>query len=96
MGKPKLMPRSWFRIKNRRGNDSCRIVDSDGRIVAEVRWDRPEWKTDAQLIAAAPELLDAVIRLYAALSLIDDVPSAIDKAELAVFKATGKKLNDFV
>lgn len=55
-------------------------------IVADVGSD-----ADARLIAAAPDLLDACVRLLDAVARGDHKAKAIDAARAAVAKATGGK-----
>lgn len=68
-------------VRTRDGRDV--VVAFDHRVIVA--------DADARLIAAAPDLLDACVRLLDAVARGDHKAKAIDAARAAVAKATGGK-----
>lgn len=80
------------------------VVDQGERVMVECGDEHADWicevtggfrATNAQLIAAAPDLLEALIELTMATLTIPDIPPGPmagiwDKAEAAIAKATGE------
>lgn len=81
----------------------CTEVDGDGIAEVDELWNRDEWLANARLIAAAPELLEALVALDTLIdfeesakdgehSWFDDasaINAAMEKARAAIAKATG-------
>lgn len=85
MSKLKHSPGPWFVSDEYTGI----VVDSDGLRVAAAYKDKPYEPHDARLIAAAPELLEALERI------INDDRAAVDRddylfAKEAIAKAKGE------
>jgi hypothetical protein len=92
----------WKADTNRLNSESsddkyCGIVgggveEIDDWIIAEVCGDVPQHKANARLIAAAPELLDALkslVQVHGSLYSGDHTSYSLLKAEAAIQKATG-------
>ena len=79
------------------GTDGAVIYKLDTATIANVSTDLVAWEANARLIAAAPELLDALKRCYQIMEDINDVED-IDEtydnllidAKAAIVKAEGK------
>ena len=77
-----IRPGSWC------GKGENQFVFADGEVVAEVRFrSRGSVRSKARLIAAAPELLDALQYVMSATG--EQLTDAFEKAEKAIAKATG-------
>lgn len=95
MSKPKFTPGPWFSVTRLSGSENhhgFKICGNDGWALAEVMpvdEDGIEGKANAHLIAAAPELYEALetCLLYGAMTGDD---WAIFKAETALAKARGE------
>jgi flagellar biosynthesis/type III secretory pathway protein FliH len=75
----------------RRGvNDGFKLGLREGRIKAEDEM-REQTKESARLMAAAPELLEALAAASVALSTGHNALIALDKARAAIAKATGEQ-----
>jgi len=78
----------WY-LGKRAGNPA--IYGKDGTEIAEILQGlTPEWRDNARLIAAAPELLEALKELLADKYLSDPINAdRMAKARAAIAKATG-------
>ena len=83
-------PGPWRAVPNAPGISDT-VIDSGRRVVADVisRKSTDELRANARLIAAAPELLDALEGLLNALPSATTHP-AIKAARAAIVKATGE------
>ena len=83
----KHTPATWVCIDNRYGV----YVREDGEVIAQMVGDfsRNEKENHAKLIAAAPDLLEALIELFSVTVLSKENIDAMEKARTAIAKATG-------
>ncbi len=93
---PNHTPGPWEMIKEI-GNDgglSCKIVSGNKAVIALAKHADGNKEANARLIAAAPELLEALIDLLDDSDEYDKRPIGIvaAKARAAIAKATGKTL----
>jgi hypothetical protein len=78
-----------------RGIEQTTIVSAGGLLIGSARWDEyGRWKANARLIAAAPDLLLALVWLHSLNALppsdaAEQMPLAILAAEAAIATATG-------
>ena len=87
MSAAKHTPGPWHGEGTQISNEN-QFVFADGEVVAEVRFrSRGSVRSKARLIAAAPELLDALQYVMSATG--EQLTDAFEKSEKAIAKATG-------
>lgn len=87
--KPKHTPGPWIVRADQRREHKLYVVDSEERIQCEMFNTVSDSKANAQLIAAAPELLSALEALINA-GYTEDRYEAMQKANSAIKKAKGQ------
>ena len=88
----KHTPGPWKKFSNKDG-DIVDIIDADGNVICV--FETPDWgannsEYDAHLIAAAPELLEALEFMMDKCTLYGRADAAREKADLAIAKAYGE------
>ena len=92
----KHTPGPWAANKPTQSNGRAEVYAGPMLVAQAFNWmldaegDEQCW-ADARLIAAAPELLEALAAASVALSIGHNALIALDKARAAIAKATGEK-----
>lgn len=85
-------PGPWVIGRSRRGHDVVMVDTASGTAICDVYGDSDDRPANARLIAAAPDLLEALETLYRAVCIADaDLRPGEELAREAIAKAKGDK-----